>query len=99
MPIAAFTAVGQLPQLRKALTDGLDAGLTISEIREILVQLYAYAGFPRSLNALGTFMAVVQERRASGIQDPAGEDPRRCPPTRAVSTSARRIRFGSPAGR
>jgi alkylhydroperoxidase/carboxymuconolactone decarboxylase family protein YurZ len=75
VPIAAFTAVGQLPQLREALTDGLDAGLTISEIREILVQLYAYAGFPRSLNALGTFMAVVQERRASGIQDPAGEDP------------------------
>jgi 4-carboxymuconolactone decarboxylase len=43
--IAAFTAAGQLPQLREALTDGLDAGLTIGEINEILVQMYAYAGF------------------------------------------------------
>jgi 4-carboxymuconolactone decarboxylase len=61
--IAAFTAAGQLPQLREALADGLDAGLTIGEINEILVQMYAYAGFPRSLNGIGTFMAVVEERR------------------------------------
>ncbi|KJS29540.1 MAG: hypothetical protein VR64_20520 [Desulfatitalea sp. BRH_c12] len=39
-----------------ALNQGLDAGLTVNEIKEILVQLYAYAGFPRSLNAIGTFM-------------------------------------------
>jgi 4-carboxymuconolactone decarboxylase len=74
-PIAAFTAVGQLPQLREALAAGLDAGLTISEINEILVQMYAYAGFPRSLNGIGTFMAVLEERRAKGISDPAGAEP------------------------
>jgi 4-carboxymuconolactone decarboxylase len=73
--IAAFTAAGQLPQLREALADGLDAGLTISEITEILVQMYAYAGFPRSLNGLATFMAVLDERRANGIDDPAGRQP------------------------
>jgi 4-carboxymuconolactone decarboxylase len=73
--IAAFTAAGHLPQLREALTDGLDAGLTISEITEILVQMYAYAGFPRSLNGLGTFMALLAQRRADGINDPAGEQP------------------------
>ena len=32
--IAAFTATGDLPRLRTALTDGLDAGLTISQIKE-----------------------------------------------------------------
>jgi 4-carboxymuconolactone decarboxylase len=73
--IAAFTAAGQLPQLREALTDGLNAGLTVGEITEILVQMYAYAGFPRSLNGLGTFMALLDERRADGIDDPAGEQP------------------------
>jgi 4-carboxymuconolactone decarboxylase len=73
--IAAFTAAGQLPQLRDAISDGLDAGLTISEITEILVQMYAYAGFPRSLNGLGTFMALLEERRANGVNDPAGEQP------------------------
>jgi 4-carboxymuconolactone decarboxylase len=78
--IAAFTAAGQLPQLRGALIEGLDAGLTISEINEILVQMYAYTGFPRSLNGLGTFMALLAERRANGITDPAGEQPTPLPP-------------------
>ena len=73
--IAAFTAAGHLPQLREALTDGLDAGLSICEINEVLIQMYAYAGFPRSLNGLGTFMALLTERRADGTDDPAGEPP------------------------
>lgn len=77
--IGAFTAVGRLPQLREALTDGLDAGLTVNQIKEILVQMYAYAGFPRSLNALGTFMALLEQRRADGITDPDGEQPHPLP--------------------
>jgi 4-carboxymuconolactone decarboxylase len=77
--IAAFTAVGRMPQLRDALTDGLDAGLSVNQIKEILVQMYAYTGFPRSLNALGTFMALLEQRRADGIADPAGDEPKPLP--------------------
>lgn len=77
--IAAFTATGRIPQLRDALAEGLDAGLSVSQIKEILVQMYAYAGFPRSLNALGTFMALLEQRRADGITDPAGNDPEPLP--------------------
>jgi 4-carboxymuconolactone decarboxylase len=44
--ISAFTAKGNLPQLHDALTKGLDAGLTVNEAKEVLVQLYAYCGFP-----------------------------------------------------
>jgi alkylhydroperoxidase/carboxymuconolactone decarboxylase family protein YurZ len=77
--IGAFTAVGRLPQLRNALTDGLDAGLSVNQIKEILVQMYAYAGFPRSLNALGTFMALLEQRRADGITDPTGDEPKPLP--------------------
>ena len=54
LPIAAFAAVGDLPRLNTALNQGLDTGLSVSDAREVLVQLYAYAGFPRSLNALGS---------------------------------------------
>jgi alkylhydroperoxidase/carboxymuconolactone decarboxylase family protein YurZ len=43
--ISALTAVGDLKQLKTQLNTGLDAGLTINEIKEILVQLYAYCGF------------------------------------------------------
>ena len=40
--IAAFTAKGDLQKLKTALNEGLDAGLTVNEIKEILVQMYAY---------------------------------------------------------
>ena len=74
IPIAAFTATGDLERLRPALHAGLDAGLTVNEIKEILVQMYAYAGFPRSLNGIHTFMAVLDERQAKGITDEMGKE-------------------------
>ncbi|MCI3937174.1 carboxymuconolactone decarboxylase family protein [Chryseobacterium aahli] len=72
--IAALTATGNLEQLKPALNTGLDAGLTINEIKEALVQLYAYCGFPRSLNAINTLMAVVEERKSQGKKDIEGKD-------------------------
>jgi alkylhydroperoxidase/carboxymuconolactone decarboxylase family protein YurZ len=72
IPIAAFTAMGDLDKLRTALQEGLAAGLTVNEIKEILVHLYAYTGFPRSLNGIHTFMAVLNERQAQGIEDEIG---------------------------
>ena len=74
IPIAALTANGEMAKLRTALHDGLDAGLTVNEIKEILVQMYAYAGFPRSLNGITTFMAVMDERHAKGIKDEMGKE-------------------------
>lgn len=72
--VSAFTASGDLAELEPALHEGLDAGLTVNEIKEILVQLYAYAGFPRSLNAIQTFMAVMEDRKAKGRKDRTGND-------------------------
>lgn len=79
--IAAFMATSDMPNLNAALNQGLDAGLTISETREILVQLYAYVGFPRSLNALNELMTVVQVRKQRGINDAPGREPGRAVPT------------------
>jgi len=73
--IATFTATGNLPQLKNALSAGLDAGVTINQIREQLVQLYAYCGFPRSLNGITTLMSVLEERKSKGIQDAEGQAP------------------------
>ncbi len=72
--ISAFTANGELEKLRTALNEGLDAGLTVNEIKEILVQLYAYTGFPRSLNGINTFMTVMDERQKRGIKDKMGKE-------------------------
>lgn len=81
VPIAAFAAAGDLVKLNLSLNQGLDAGLTISDTKEILVQLYAYAGFPRSLNALGELMKVLEARKERGTQDLPG-----CAPGKAIPT-------------
>ena len=97
--IAAFTASGDLERLKNSLTEGLDAGLTINEIKEILIQLYAYTGFPRSLNAINTFMAVLETRRSQGINDAVGQEPHPLPTNKSKSELGTEIQIallGSP---
>jgi quercetin dioxygenase-like cupin family protein/alkylhydroperoxidase/carboxymuconolactone decarboxylase family protein YurZ len=72
--IAALTAKGDLQALKPALNKGLDAGLTINETKEVLVHLYAYCGFPRSIRGLQTLMEVLDERKAKGITDTVGKE-------------------------
>ena len=100
VPIAAFAASGDIAGLNRALNAGLDAGLTVSDTREALVQLYAYAGFPRSLNALSELMKVLEERRQRGIQDSPGREPSRAIPKgdalRAAGTANQTKLAGQP---
>lgn len=72
--ISALTATGDLEKLKLQLNTGLDVGLTINEIKEVLTQLYAYCGFPRSLNAISVFINVLEERKSKGIHDQQGRD-------------------------
>lgn len=74
IPIAAFTATGNMPLLESALINGMEAGLTVNEIKEILVHTYAYAGFPRALNGINAYMAVLDKRKAQGIIDKTGKE-------------------------
>lgn len=74
IPIAAYTAKGELQDLKSALNNGLEAGLTISQIKEVLVHLYAYCGFPRSIRGLQTFMEVLDDHKAKGINDDLGAE-------------------------
>jgi 4-carboxymuconolactone decarboxylase len=71
--ISALTATGNLDSLKTHLNIALDGGLSVNEIKEALVQLYAYCGFPRSLNAINTFKVVIDERKAKGINDSIGK--------------------------
>ncbi|MGE6213891.1 (R)-mandelonitrile lyase [Comamonas aquatica] len=75
--MAAFAASSDMPRLNIALNQALDVGLTLSEAKEVLVQLYAYAGFPRSLNALSELLKVTEARRQRGIHDVPGREPSR----------------------
>lgn len=72
--VASYTGKGDLEHLKTALAQALDAGMTINEVNEVLIHAYAYCGFPRSLRAIQTFMQVVDERKANGINDPVGRE-------------------------
>lgn len=72
--ISALTAKGDLEKLETALNTGLDAGLTVNEIKEVLVHTYAYCGFPRSIRGLQTFMEVLEIRKGNGLNDIIGRD-------------------------
>lgn len=72
--IGAFAGKGDLKGLRSAIENGLEHGVTVSEMKEALSHLYAYAGFPRSLNALGTLNQVIDERQKTGNTFDMGKD-------------------------
>ncbi|WP_025146804.1 carboxymuconolactone decarboxylase family protein [Pedobacter jeongneungensis] len=72
--ISSLTAKGDLSQLKTALDAALASGLTVNEIKEAIVQLYAYCGFPRSIRGLQTFMEVLNARKARGITDKWGPE-------------------------
>ena len=99
--MSALSGAGDLSNLKTSLSRALDAGLTVQEIKEVLVQVYAYAGFPRSLNALTTFQAVLEERKATGIQDPEGPLPGPMPTERTsldFGTENQTRLIGQPVG-
>ena len=72
--IACDEAKGDLVALESAIHNGLEAELTVSQIKEALSQLYAYTGFPRSLNSLGVLQRVIGDRQAKGVKVIMGED-------------------------
>lgn len=74
IPIVALTAIGDITNLKTALNEALDEGVTVNEVKEALVQTYAYAGFPRSLNGLTALMQVLETRQAAGKSGTQGRD-------------------------
>ena len=72
--IAANEAKGNINGLKAALNEGFEQGLTVSEAKEALSQLYAYTGFPRSLNALGALQQVIKERTDAGLRVEQGRE-------------------------
>ena len=62
---ACLMAQGDLERLEPAVKMALDNGVTINELKEAFSQLYAYTGFPRSLNALGVLNKVLENKQAN----------------------------------
>ncbi|MBW3696037.1 carboxymuconolactone decarboxylase family protein [Vibrio sp. T187] len=62
--VAALTALGNCkPQLQVHLNAALNVGCAEEEIKEVLLQMSVYAGFPAALNGMFAFKEVLDERR------------------------------------
>jgi alkylhydroperoxidase/carboxymuconolactone decarboxylase family protein YurZ len=73
--IASYTAISDTFYISLSLHQGLDAGLSINEIKEIFLQLNLYCGFPRGIRGVDIFMQVLAERKGRGIHDNEGTIP------------------------
>lgn len=62
--VAALTAMGTAtPQLKTHIRASLNVGLNEVQIKECMIQMALYAGFPASLNALQAAKEVFQEKK------------------------------------
>ena len=62
---ACLMAQGDRNRLEPTVRMALNKGVTINELKEAFSQLYAYTGFPRSLNALGVLSKVLEDKQAN----------------------------------
>ncbi len=61
--IAALTALGNArPQLLVHINAALNVGLTREEVKEIIIQMSVYSGFPSAINGLTAAEEVFNER-------------------------------------
>ena len=61
--VTALTVLGTIPQLKEHINAALNVGNTPAEIVEIIMQMSAYCGFPKSINAMMAAKEVFKERR------------------------------------
>lgn len=97
--MAAFTAQGDLENLRPAINQALNSGMTVNEAKEVMLHLYAYCGFPRCLSGLSTLISILEERQAAGIIDTIGREPTPVDPQRdrlAIGTKIQTELVGRP---
>ncbi len=60
--VSALTVLGTIPQLKEHINAALNVGNTPTEIVEIIMQMSAYCGFPKSINAMMAAKEVFAER-------------------------------------
>ena len=60
--VAALTTLGTIPQLKDHINAALNVGNSPSEIIEIIMQMCAYAGFPKSINGVMAAKEVFEEK-------------------------------------
>lgn len=86
--VAALTAMGNAqPQLKVHINGALNTGSSINELKEVILQMSVYSGFPKSINAMNALKEVLGERQKHGIEDEIGKSANK-------STQSDRLKLG-----
>ncbi len=87
--VAALTAMGTAqPQLKVHINGALNTGSSINEVKEVILQMSVYSGFPSCINAMNALKEVLNERQKNGITDNIGN-------TATVEENADRLKIGA----
>lgn len=70
--VASLIAQGAMPQLKVHLGGALNTGCTIVEVKELILHMSGYVGFPKTINAMNALKEVLEERKINGIADKEG---------------------------
>lgn len=73
--IGSYTAISDASNLTEAVSNSLDSGATLNELKETFIQLIAYCGFPRGLKGISICLEVLNQRKNKGITDIEGRSP------------------------
>lgn len=66
--VGALTALGNAaPQLKFHINAGLNIGVTPEEVKEIMILMTVYAGFPAAINGMNILKEVLKERENSSV--------------------------------
>ena len=67
--VAALTVLGTIPQLKDHINAALNVGNSPTEVVEIIMQMSAYAGFPKAINGVVAAKEVFTERDLLPVRD------------------------------
>ena len=70
--VSSLIAQGAIPQLKVHLNGALNTGCSVSEVKEIILQMSVYVGFPKCINAMNALKEVLIERVEKGVTDNEG---------------------------
>ena len=71
--VAALTAIGTAqPQLKVHINGSLNTGSTVNEVKEVILQMAVYGGFPCCINGMNLLKEVLNERQSNGFIDRIG---------------------------
>lgn len=86
--VASLIAMGNAkPQLKVHINGALNTGSSINELKEVILQMSVYSGFPSAINGMNALKEVLEERQKQGIKDEIGK-------SATISNQTDRLKLG-----